>query len=225
MTHKHFKQARSIDTVYDFDTQVKPYLDEDSQVVKGNDCIYRAMTVQDAYPDAPLNLCFGTPYYRGTSPIREGGHQVGQYFRGYTWHAWLEDEDAVYDSPDCLREHLGLNIPFNTVCVVSGCPTFPKIECPNSRVDLIEEWCGKVILTMQSKGEFPDCVYFEGVGCNYGSVFNWDTLNYDTRLVVMDDDSFDDFMERCRITNPEFSPQAQGSFSDFYAATGGTQQS
>jgi hypothetical protein len=92
-------------------------------------------------------------------------------------------------------------------------------------VDLIEEWCGKVILTMQSKGEFPDCVYFEGVGCNYGSVFNWDTLNYDTRLVVMDDDSFDDFMDRCRITNPEFSPQAQGSFSDFYAATGGTQQS
>ncbi len=227
MTHKQIKQARSIDSVYNFDTQVKPFLEVDTGVYKGNDCIYRAMAVQKCYPDAPLDLVFGTPYYKGTSRVTEGvgGHQVGQYFRGYTWHVWLEDEQAVYDSPDCLNGFFQKELAFDTVCVVSGCPTFPKVKSPNARVDLIEEWCAKVILTMQSKGEFPDCIYFEGIGCNYHSVLDWDTLDYKDELFFMDDDVFDGFLVKCLQGCPDFNPQPAGTAPDFYSATGGVLQS
>lgn len=152
-TTKNFK---CIDPIYNFD-ELKPFISEDVEF--GNDCIYRAINVQAKLPHLELDVRFGAPYFLGHNP----GHlTAGRYYSPYQWHAWVEDDNTIYDSCDAFTLN-STPIDPKKVLVITDIPSFANCKNTPERALAILDFFKKTCIFWGNKPDAPDVILFEGI--------------------------------------------------------------
>lgn len=200
------KNFKCIDSVYDF-SEIEPFVDEDVEF--GNDCIYRAINVQAKLPHLELDVRFGAPYFLGSNP----GHlRAGRYYAPYQWHAWVEDDNTIYDSCDAFTIN-DTPIDPKKVLVISDIPAFTNYRNTAERALAILDFFKKTCIFWGNKPDAPDVILFEGLtvaDAGYGPyVFahmqDADTCMDDTGTMmgVMTDNEFDILFDGVIERHPE----------------------